>query len=192
MTRLTLLWGARLGMPKIWLLGQRLIRQPGLILLLFLMAACARPAGPATESPTMPPNVTATTASPRPTAMIENTPTAAPAVPTATTPARSDQAASGVEGRVELGPTCGNVPLGQEANCVNKPYQAKLTIVDPTGQVVATGMSGADGTFRFALPPGRYRLEPESVAFLSASSLEFSVEPDAFTSLTVLYHTNIQ
>jgi hypothetical protein len=131
--------------------------------------------------------------------MVENTPTAAPVVPppatptpTATTPARSDQAASGVEGRVELGPTCGNVPLGQEANCANKPYQTKLTIVDPTGQVVAAGLSGADGAFRFILPPGHYRLEPESSAFLSASSLEFSVEPGAFTFLTVLYHTNIQ
>jgi hypothetical protein len=48
------------------------------------------------------------------------------------------------------------------------------------------------GAFRFVLPPGHYSLEPESSAFLSAGSLEFGVEPGVFTSLTVLYHTNIQ
>jgi hypothetical protein len=99
---------------------------------------------------------------------------------------------SGVEGRVELGPSCGNMPTQGDADCSNLPYQAYLTISDLNGQVVAEGPSNADGTYRFTLPAGDYLLVPEEAQGpISADRIPFSVTANNFTYVTVLYDTMI-
>lgn len=119
-------------------------------------------------------------------------PTRPAAQPEETSPLPAPQVESGVEGRVELGSGCGNIAVEGEVDCETKPYQAQLTIVDQQGQVVVEETTAADGGFRFNLPPGPYRLEPETSDFLMVSPIEFQVEEGAFTYVNVRYDTNIQ
>lgn len=167
------------------------------MLLLILMLGCARAVTPPPE-PALPGEGNAPTrfSSPTPAPQATATPLPAatktePVTPTIP-PTPADQAGSGVEGRVTIGSTCGNQPVGGESDCLDRPYQAKIVITDPAGQIVAQGNSDTEGFFRFALPPGRYRLVPESAAFLSVSPAEFTVESGTFTYVPVLYHTHIQ
>src|SRR6267143_782173 len=67
--------------------------------------------------------------------------------------------ASGVEGRVIIRP----VRSVERRGVVNqRPYQAKITVLDSAGREVATVESDAEGQFRVPLPPGSYILRPES------------------------------
>jgi len=66
---------------------------------------------------------------------------------------------SGIEGEVVLGPIRSREQPGVPNE---RPYQATITILDRRGQVVGTVASDARGNFRVELPPGTYRLRPES------------------------------
>jgi hypothetical protein len=68
----------------------------------------------------------------------------------------------------------------------------QLTILNQQGAVVAQGTSDRAGDFRFPLPPGAYRLEPESSQFLRANPVEVQVEAGTFSYVPLLYHTLIQ
>jgi hypothetical protein len=65
-------------------------------------------------------------------------------------------AGSGVEGSVHAGPTC---PVERADDpCPDRPVETTLRLLRSDGSVAATGKSAADGTFRFAAPPGKYQL----------------------------------
>ena len=99
--------------------------------------------------------------------------------------------ASGVQGRVEWGPTCGNVPETGESNaCGNIPVETKLTITDPSGLVVAEGKSTKDGFYRIGLPPGEYVLIPESSA-LRHDPVKFTVQAGQLTYILIIYPSMI-
>ena len=111
---------------------------------------------------------------------------------TATLPAPT-AAASGVEGRVWIGPTCPVARAGTE--CPDQPYEAQLTVTDVEANVVARGMADEDGFFRFQLPAGDYILVPETPNPRlppHANPIPFSVNPGRFTQLTVNYDSGIR
>ncbi len=65
---------------------------------------------------------------------------------------------SGIRGIVLLGPTCAAQPA-DASPCVT-PYAAELVITDDNGSTVGKVMSGVDGHFEIALPPGNYQILP--------------------------------
>jgi hypothetical protein len=66
----------------------------------------------------------------------------------------SGNGASGIQGKVLLGPMC---PVQQAGSpCPDKPIKADITVTDADGKTVATAHSGADGTYRVSLPAGSY------------------------------------
>jgi hypothetical protein len=64
---------------------------------------------------------------------------------------------SGIVGIVLVGPECRRP---SEASPCLVPYQARLVILDPDGDVVGEVSSAPDGTFRLELPPGDYVIQP--------------------------------
>jgi hypothetical protein len=63
---------------------------------------------------------------------------------------------SGIEGRVTIGPQC---PVMQEGSpCPDAPYVATVRVL-LDGDVVATGRSAQDGSFRIPVAPGEYTVD---------------------------------
>src|SRR5712691_6945468 len=71
----------------------------------------------------------------------------------------ADAPASGIEGRVIIRPVRSVERRGM-AN--QRPYQAKITVLDGAGRKVAEVESDGEGRFRLQLPPGSYVVRPES------------------------------
>jgi ABC-type Fe3+-hydroxamate transport system substrate-binding protein len=66
----------------------------------------------------------------------------------------SGNGASGIQGKVLIGPMC---PVQQAGSpCPDKPTKADITVTDANGKTVATGHSDADGTYRISLSAGSY------------------------------------
>jgi hypothetical protein len=102
-------------------------------------------------------------------------------------------AGSGIEGTVAIGPTC---PVQTaESPCEDAPYEATITVTSD-GDVVATGESTADGTFRIVLPPGTYEVKAEPLAadaIAHADPLtQVVVDAGAFTHVGVLFDSGIR
>ncbi len=99
----------------------------------------------------------------------------------------------GVMGRVWIGPICPVVREGEA--CPDQPFQTQLVVQDSRGRTVAGGRSDARGFFRIPLPPGDYTLIPELPnpgSPADASSVEFHVEPDAWTEVTLNFDSGIR
>lgn len=96
--------------------------------------------------------------------------------------------ASGVYGRVVLGPPC---PVSLEApTCKERPLRAEIAVVRvASGRRVATLRSGDDGRFRRALAPGSYRLEPQPVGRASGARKTIRVHALRYTQVTLRYRT---
>jgi hypothetical protein len=97
----------------------------------------------------------------------------------------------GVQGQVWIGPVS---PVEQEGQPNERPYSATLDIARASdGKVVAKTTSSADGSFRVALAPGRYILEPVNGDPLPvAPSQPFSVDSGRFTTVRVDYDSGIR
>lgn len=107
---------------------------------------------------------------------------------------------SGIEGRVEWGPTCGNVPVLPEISgtltlptttCKNIPVKTTLTITNTDGTIIAKDSSKDDGTFSVRLPPGEYILATETSEFMIMNPIHFTVLADKFTYIPVIYPSMI-
>ena len=98
---------------------------------------------------------------------------------------------SGVQGEVRIGPVS---PVEQPGVPNDAPYAATLQIVRASdGKVVAETKSGADGSYRVALPPGRYVLQAVNGEPLPiAPSQEFTVSAGQFTTVRVDYDSGIR
>ena len=98
---------------------------------------------------------------------------------------------SGVQGEVRIGPVS---PVEQPGAQNDAPYAAALRIKKASGgKVVAETRSAADGSFRVALSPGEYILEPVNGDPLPiAQSQEFTVAPGRFTTVRVDYDSGIR
>ena len=98
---------------------------------------------------------------------------------------------SGVQGEVRIGPVA---PVEQPGVSNDRPYAATLRIARASdGKIVAETKSGADGSFRVALAPGRYVLQPVSGTPLpTAPSQEFAVAAGQFSTIRVDYDSGIR
>ena len=98
---------------------------------------------------------------------------------------------SGVQGEVRIGPIS---PVEQQGVQNDAPYAATLRIVRASdGRVVAETRSATDGSFRVALPPGDYVLEPVNGNPLPiAQPQDFTVPAGRFTTVQVDYDSGIR
>jgi hypothetical protein len=98
---------------------------------------------------------------------------------------------SGVQGEVRIGPV---QPVEQPGVPNDAPYAATLRIKRATdGKVVAETKSAADGSFRVALAPGDYVLEPLNGDPLPvAQAQDFTVTAGRFTTVDVEYDSGIR
>ena len=105
----------------------------------------------------------------------------------------TSEAGSGIEGTVFIGPTC---PVETaESPCEDAPYEAKITVMSD-GEVVATGESAEDGTFRIAVPPGNYAVSAEPLvadAIAHADPLQHVVvDSGTFTHVGISFDSGIR
>ncbi|MFA5872715.1 MAG: hypothetical protein WC832_02000 [Anaerolineales bacterium] len=98
---------------------------------------------------------------------------------------------TGVEGQVLLGPMCPVVRLDQP--CPDQPYQSTLTVLNPTGKMIAQVQADVKGLYRLALLPGDYIIHPESPNVMPhAQDQLFSVLAGQFTKLDIVYDSGIR
>ena len=99
--------------------------------------------------------------------------------------------ASGIRGRVILGPTCPVQASGQTP-CLT-PHSATLVLTDRDGKEVARTTSGQDGRFEFAVGPGQYTIQPQpGQPFPQAQPLDVTVVPGQFLEVEINYDTGIR
>jgi hypothetical protein len=98
---------------------------------------------------------------------------------------------SGVQGQVRIGPVS---PVEQPGVPNDAPYAATLRIEGASDlKVISETRSDANGSFRVALAPGRYVLQPVSGAPLpTAPAQEFTVSAGQFTTVRVDYDSGIR
>jgi hypothetical protein len=103
-------------------------------------------------------------------------------------PAPSD---SGVQGHVTIGPVS---PVEQPGVTNDRPYVATLHIRRASGnRVVAETTSAADGSYKVALAPGNYVLEPVGGSPVpTAQPQAFTVVAHSFTTVDVSYDSGIR
>jgi hypothetical protein len=90
-------------------------------------------------------------------------------------------AASGVEGRVTLSPSC---PGAQRAGSdCRAPYaDARLLLISDRGAAVASARAAPDGAYRLYAPAGRYRLRVTGTAKPThCPSIEVTVAAEGYT-----------
>ncbi len=108
-------------------------------------------------------------------------------------PVPSSGGASGIRGTVHLGPTCEGAT--RASPCI-EPYAAALLILDAEEDVVAELVSGVDGTFEVALPPGIYTVQPvppeNGDQFPAAQPLSVVVGEGEYTEVGIDYDTGIR
>ena len=101
--------------------------------------------------------------------------------------ARSD---TGIEGQVIIRPVRPHETVGMPNF---NPYQAMVQVLDTSEHPVTTFQSEAGGTFRVALPPGRYVLRPQSPGpYPRASAQTVVVPPAGFTHVRIIYESGIR
>jgi hypothetical protein len=97
---------------------------------------------------------------------------------------------SGIEGQVSIRPVR---PVERKGVPNQRPFQARITVLDPTGREVAVVASDADGKFRIALPPGTYVLRPESSGlYPRASEQRVEVSRDSVSRVEIVYDSGIR
>ena len=103
---------------------------------------------------------------------------------------------SGVAGRVHLGPLC---PVETEGDpCEDKPAAgARVTVAtqlpgnpDAGGEVVARTTTDADGTYRVAVPPGRYVVTAQ--AGMSCEPMDTRVISSTYAKVDTACDTGIR
>jgi hypothetical protein len=99
---------------------------------------------------------------------------------------------SGVEGKVIIGPVCPVIQQGEA--CLDRPYQATLTVNDPQGRKIVQVEADEKGQFKIPLEPGNYILVPESTGLMVPFAAEqpFTVTEGNYTQLTIAYDSGIR
>src|SRR2546421_11375889 len=93
--------------------------------------------------------------------------------------------ASGIEGQVTIRPVR---PVERKGVPNARPYQARITVLDPAGREVAAIDSDAEGKSRITLPPGTYVLRPEaSGLYPRASEQRVEVGRNRATRVDIAY-----
>jgi carboxypeptidase family protein len=102
----------------------------------------------------------------------------------------ADATASGIQGRVIIRP----VRSVERRGVTNqRPYQAKITVLDRAGREVAAVESDAEGRFQLPLPAGAYVLRPESPgAYPRAAEQRVLVRPNDMTQVEIVYDSGMR
>ena len=100
---------------------------------------------------------------------------------------------SGIRGTVDLGPTCEDAT--RASPCI-EPYSARLIFLDENDDVVGEVVSGTDGSFALALPPGIYTIQPappeNGDPFPVGQAISVVVGEEEYTEVGVDYDTGIR
>jgi hypothetical protein len=101
---------------------------------------------------------------------------------------------SGITGRILIGPICPGPVREDDPACQDKPYAATVRVLaEDGGREVVRFTSDAEGRFRVPLPPGRYRLIPESRdRYPRAAPQVVTVRPREWTYVEIHYDTGIR
>ena len=98
--------------------------------------------------------------------------------------------ASGIVGRVMIGPTCPVERPGQ--SCV-RPYATNIKVLGAARHhPVMTFESTSDGRFRVALSPGRYILEDEKPGLPRLSPRAVTVHRSVFTRVVLMFDSGLR
>jgi len=103
------------------------------------------------------------------------------------------QPGTGIEGIVQVGPTCPVERLNSP--CPPRPLSATIVVRDRSGTEVTRFRSGADGRFRVDVSPGTYTLVGQNVGsgFLPRPiPTSVSVTPGNYAFVTVEYDSGIR
>ncbi len=97
---------------------------------------------------------------------------------------------SGIEGQVMIRPIS---PVERPGVVNERPYQATITVLAQSGQVVTQFQSNKDGRFRVSLKPGIYILHPESPRPRPyAPEQAITVDKAGFTWIEINYDSGIR
>ncbi len=104
----------------------------------------------------------------------------------------NQQAKTGIEGTVLMGPMCPVVTY--PSSCPDQPFSALFHVFDQAGTEVTTFQSDEQGHFRVEVSSGEYNIiVDESVAFLQRrQSKKVIVNENEFTPVTLLFDTGIR
>lgn len=101
---------------------------------------------------------------------------------------------SGIQGSINLGPTCPVQRVPPDPNCNDKPYQATIIVKTADGKKQITSFtSAADGSFKVNLNPGSYLLVPQNAqVYPRAGSQTVTVTAKQYTQVNIAYDTGIR
>jgi hypothetical protein len=99
---------------------------------------------------------------------------------------------SGIEGAVNVGPTCPGPSIVNGTRDCTEPLAADLRVVtDSTGQEAAQTSSDSEGHFRVDLPPGSYAITVPGNAGL-ADPVQVTVQPGKYSEADVLIDSGVR
>jgi Carboxypeptidase regulatory-like domain len=102
----------------------------------------------------------------------------------------ADAPSSGIEGRVIIRPVR---PVERRGVVNQRPYQAKITVLDRAGSELAAVESDAEGRFRLSLPPGSYVLRPDSPGvYPRAAQQTVVVQRNQMTQIEIVYDSGMR
>ena len=131
---------------------------------------------------------------PKPLALITWIP-AAFAIAGCTGPAPTIPPDTGIRGTATAGPVCPVERTPPDPACAPRPVAgATIVIRDGSGTQVAVAISGADGTYFVAVPPGEYVVAPQPVPGLlgTAPTQPATVAAGTVTEVALDYDTGIR
>ena len=97
---------------------------------------------------------------------------------------------SGIEGTITIGPIS---PVERAGIPNERPYQAKVAVLDANGQIITQFESAATGKFRVLLKPGTYVIQPTSPAqYPHAAEQMVEVVAGQFTHVAIAYDRGIR
>lgn len=110
-------------------------------------------------------------------------------------PAATGAPDTGIAGIATAGPVCPVERNPPDPSCAPRPVAgATIVIRDGSGAQVAVAISGADGAYRVAVPPGEYVVDAQPVQGLlgTAPKQAATVEAGAMTDIPLDYDTGIR
>ena len=102
---------------------------------------------------------------------------------------------TGIRGTATAGPVCPVERNPPDPSCAPRPVVgATIVIRDGSGSQVAVAISGADGAYFVAVPPGQYVVDPQPVEGLmgTAPKQPAAVNAGAITEIPLDYDTGIR
>jgi len=100
---------------------------------------------------------------------------------------------NGITGQILISPNCAGPVTLDNPDCLDKPYQASVLVLDSSGSLVTVFESDSQGFFKVTLPPGSYTLQPENGnPYPKAAEQTVIVQEGAFTPVTINYNTGMR